>query len=273
MNRATPDSIDPLTLELSENGYAVFRDALSKDTVDHLLALLNPLVARTDLDGVFYDLQGRVSRVNTLFSYAPVQVLTILAHPAVARALDVAGLKEPVPILESVYIKRSVDNNKVLPHQDFVHDRLHKAVVIGFYLGVSEGFAGALEFLPGSHQQKADMAEVRRGIDDGALTLDSPSMQPGDMLLHDPMTVHQSKELREGMADRPILYLEIHDRPLVARHPRATAEVIESRQHLFTLARRASEEGWETIPESEQDRFKAAASQSMTFTGGANYAA
>ncbi|MCR9255007.1 MAG: phytanoyl-CoA dioxygenase family protein [Alphaproteobacteria bacterium] len=259
--------------QLVSKGYAVVERVFDPAMVEILSAAAESLFARTYAEPVLFDPKGRIARINGLLAYAGADLLTIVGGPAMRDLIARAGIQTPVPVLESLVVKRPGDAQDFLWHQDFVHGRVAPALVFGIYLDPSVPFEGAVQFVPGSQAVRHDMGELAADVAAGKVAVESPALNPGDVLIHDVMVAHGSAPVPEGGRDRRVLYFEIHDAAVVRESAMGTEEDIAVKRGLFEMCHRAADENWQTVPDDARDRLRTASFHRFRNPSAANYAA
>jgi len=260
-------------MPIDETGFARLTGFLDAVTLMELRGIADRVLGAEYERPVARDSDGRIVRIDGLLAHADPTLLRLVGGDPCRDLLTALGFADPVPVLESLLVKRPGDGQNYLWHQDFVHGRTGPAFVFGFYLDPAVPFEGAVQFIPAMHQERQDMHAVTEAVRTGALSVESPTVDPGDLLVHDTMTPHSSAPVGTAHGDRRVVYLEIHDRQVLEEVGMGTPEEIDARRDLLAVCREAATEAWTDMPQPASARLRAASAIRFSNSQGANYAA
>jgi hypothetical protein len=159
--------------------------------------------------------QSYTYRINNLERLLPTDGLALLGEPALLEVAERLCGPSMVPNLFDMVIKTGGDQMRVEWHQDAIHPRDNRMIVVGVYLDDSVAGAGALEILPRTHQTRQDIgalttpAALAEAEAQGRGVQALPA-QAGDLLVHDVMIVHSSPPAAPGGLRR-VIYVEFRD--------------------------------------------------------------
>ncbi|WP_417845183.1 phytanoyl-CoA dioxygenase family protein [Thalassospira sp.] len=183
---------------------------------------------------------SKIFRIEQLLQQDPALALFFLGHPAVAGLGKQLCGPEAVPVYLSVQFRNRGETQKIIWHQDMIHDRQGPIYTVGLYLDDAWHDNGALRIIPDSHYERADIAQLSRVAelqiqDNAGISSRSIAVNAGDILAHDVMLVHCSDAMTHTDCRRT-LYVEFRHPQQAHANPTMTAHWIAQQQALLENA-------------------------------------
>lgn len=177
-----------------------------------------------------------VTRINRALQLVGAEVLAMMGHPVIVDIATALCGSDAVPIYESVVVRNRGDETPIIWHQDMIYQRHSRIVTLGVQLD-TVGNDSALLFIPGSQTKKQDICTLAEQCGYEGNGIVQCSIERGDILLHDAMTVHASQPLVDRQRRRT-LYIEFRSAAQAYANTGFSSEWLALRQHLFAEARR-----------------------------------
>jgi hypothetical protein len=187
--------------QLDSDGFLMLRNAISNQLVErlreadekHRSILLEDESHPHASRACILDLGQRrdIIRYNHMELSDPELMIDLLSSPALMACSRLCG-KESVPTTVDMIIK-SKDSNLVRWHQGPTHSLKYPFFKVGIYLDEAPADEDCLRYVPGTHKDLQDIAELEQqyGWDPPGLVL-QPA-HPGDILIQHMMILHSSK--------------------------------------------------------------------------------
>lgn len=229
------------------NGYMVLRNRLPepmlrrlRDAADRWIAagLTTYASGRHPEDfavTIDADETASVLRINGLHGKGGGESLELLGSPHVMGAAESLCGRNAVTVYESLLIKGSGPDSRVLWHQDAVHSRSRRVITLGVYLDDSRIDGGALRVLPGTQRVRQNICALTGGnapCPPGTLDIEANA---GDIVIHDAMVVHSSPAVERGNTRRTV-YFEFRSGEQVADEGPWNAAWVRTRLSLMPAA-------------------------------------
>lgn len=180
--------------------------------------------------------QRYLCRVNDLLRYLHPEFLVLMGCP---QLLDVAYSlcgTDALPTYESLMIRTLGDNTYTAFHQDMIHDRDSCIATFCIYLDGATPNDGSVRVIPGTQLKEHDLKNFHQLCEINNWRFHDLVATPGDLLLHDVMTIHDSPALTKRKQRRTI-YLEFRSYEHLKGNRRFPDEWIKKREELMTIAR------------------------------------
>ena len=197
-----------------------------------------------------------VFRVNELFLEPDSVFLELLGLSGIQEVVESLTGNNFITTYESLLIKSKEYDEPINWHRDMIHDRKYRVITFGVYLDKSVKNSGALKVIPGSQNSADDVCSFEEQVENGIVEPVQLELNPGDILIHDVMTVHSS-DIPQDEKYRRTIYFEF--RPVIQAKPNPgfPGEWIEIRKSLQELACKRSkvinEQSAEVSKESYSD--------------------
>lgn len=166
-----------------------------------------------------------ITAFYNILHYLGPEMLSLLGCPQVMAIASSLSGPSAVNLLDVMMAKIKYSYTHLIWHQDVDRPTVgdYRRIGIGVYLDDSDPHDGGVLFIPGSHTQPQNCDVFNTEPPEYYA---APVIKAGDILIHDPMTVHASTIMKKGDLRRTI-YLEF----------RPVEQVLEEENHL-DLARR-----------------------------------
>ncbi len=123
-------------------------------------------------------------------------------------------------------------------HQDMTHDRTSRIINISVFLSEASSTDDGLQVVPQTHLEHQDMSQAQIDAEEQAICLGAV---PGDVTIHDVMTVHGSKALTQRER-RMVLTSEFRGQEHIRANDRFPQEWVSAREELQALERNLFEQ-------------------------------
>lgn len=242
----TPSEIERFDRE----GFVVLRQAVAPALVARLCEAVDAAVARyRPADAIHFCWNGAtLAGINEPHRYLRPASLAVAGAPAlqaIGRALCGDAY---VTVSEWLVAKYRDDKARIGWHQDMIHDRSARMATIGIYLTPSRADDGGVRYLPGSQHAPQDMAQLAQSMP----ATESADLSPGDVVVHDVMTVHGSAPLTRQQR-RLTLYCEFRPAAHVRANPRFSDEWLAQRRQIEAAAAAAYRRFSAGAPDADVD--------------------
>ncbi|WP_158091184.1 phytanoyl-CoA dioxygenase family protein [Thalassospira mesophila] len=183
---------------------------------------------------------AKVFRIEQLLKQDAALALFFLGHPAITGLGKQLCGPDAVPVYLSVQFRNRGEAQKIIWHQDMIHDRQGPIYTVGLYLDDASSNNGALRIIPGSHHNRADIATLIQQRspkikDQLSISSHSIPVKAGDIIAHDVMLVHCSDALTKTDCRRT-LYVEFRHPQQAGANPTMTPSWIAQQQALLATA-------------------------------------
>lgn len=186
-----------LKQELYENGFSIFKNALSQELVSRLITATYKTMQEpknaTDLLSI--NKTGHVHKILYMFDKGEI-FLETLVHPSILKILETVHPKFSVlvPTWEDMLIKVPYEGVPVTVHQDLALQSVnHDVFSLGIYLHDSS--SNPVHYLPKSHHMgpltKDEIYDVYEKNKENFVPMHA---EAGDIVIHNVKTVHYSEE-------------------------------------------------------------------------------
>lgn len=251
-----------------EQGFLKISNGISVDRMQQVAACVDAVLSKAievhqrgkTLAGIAMIENGSgvyATRINNALRMVGVDVMAIVGHPLVVATAKALCGEDVIPIYESVVVRNRGDDTAIAWHQDMLHQRESRIVTLGVHVDATGGDS-ALLFLPGSHTKAQDVCALAQQYGYEGEGVVQCMVAPGDVLLHDVMTVHASQPLRL-YPQRRTLYIEFRSAAYALGNPGFSPDWVALRRRLFAVAqqvyRRAhagAEHGTKYTPDEEE---------------------
>ncbi len=195
-----------------------------------------------------------VFRVNELFLEPGPVFLELLGLPEIQEIVESLTGSDFITTYESLLIKNREYAEPIKWHRDMLHDRKHRIITFGVYLDKSTKNNGALKVIPGSQDSTEDVCLFEEKVKNGTVEPVELEVNPGDVLIHDVMTVHSS-DIPLDEKYRRTIYFEFRPVIQAKTNPGFPGEWMEIRKGLQELASRRSKEINEQSAEVSKESY------------------
>ncbi len=240
MKYLTQSQID----EFDEKGYLFLRQWIPTDFVDRVrkaaesaldLTIKNAKDGKINTDScvVWKDNDPYVGALTHPHRYMYPASLELLGSPWVLGIAESLCGKGSMTTYKALVIKNRGDGAEFKWHQDMVHDRTSRIVNISVFLSEASSTDDGLQVVPGTHLKSQDMSVAKTEAEEQAICLGAI---PGDVTIHDVMTVHGSKALTHR-EQRLVFTSEFRTREHILSNSRFSTEWVSAREELLDMER------------------------------------
>lgn len=214
-------------------GFIVLRQAIASALSERLCAAVDAAVmCYQPADAVDFCWSGdTLASINQPHRYLRTASLALAGAPALRAIGSALCGDDAVIVAEWLVAKHRNDNQQINWHQDMIHDRSARIATVGVYLTPSRAEDGGVHYLAGSQHAPQDLARLAQAM---PATV-SADLAPGDVVVHDAMTVHGSAPLTQ-QERRLTLYFEFRPAAHVRANPRFSAEWLAQRRRIEAAA-------------------------------------
>ena len=159
--------------------------------------------------------------------------LGLLGSPWVLGIAESLCGKGCMTTYKALVVKNRGNGSEFTWHQDMVHDRTSRIVNISVFLSEASSTDDGLQVVPGTQLKRQDMSKAKIEAEKRAICLGAV---PGDVTIHDVMTVHGSKALTQRER-RLVFTSEFRTREHIQNNSNFPAEWVSAREELQDLER------------------------------------
>lgn len=240
MKHLSKEQID----EFDQQGFLLLRQWIPTDFVARIrksadsaldLAVQNALAGKnnTDICVSWKDGDPFVSAVIHPHRYMYPASLELLGSPWVLGIAESLCGEGCMTTYKSLVVKNRGSGEDFAWHQDMVHDRTSRIINISVFLSEASSTDDGLQVVPRTHLEPQDMSKAKPDAKERAVCLGAV---PGDVTIHDVMTVHGSKALTKRER-RMVMTAEFRGREHLSANDRFPQDWIAARQELQVLER------------------------------------
>ncbi|HCY84779.1 MAG TPA: hypothetical protein DHV36_06555, partial [Desulfobacteraceae bacterium] len=220
------------------------------------LAIKNAAAGKsnTDICVSFKNNEPFISAVIHPHRYMYPMSLALLGSPwvlGIAESLCGAG---SMTTYKSLVVKNRGSGEDFTWHQDMVHDRTSRIINISVFLSEASSTDDGLQVVPQTHFERQDMPRAKIDAEERSICLGAV---PGDVTVHDVMTVHGSRALTQRER-RMVFTAEFRGLDHLKANEKISRDWIKARKALQTLERHLYEQvstdpgaGSDGVPEND----------------------
>lgn len=241
MKHLTQSQID----EFDEQGYLFLRQWIPMDFVDQVRKAADAAIdlavknagngdIPTDTHVAWKDDVPYVGAIIHPHRYMYPASLALLGSPWVLGIAESLCGEGAMTTYKALVVKNRGDGAEFTWHQDMVHDRASRIVNISVFLSEASSTDDGLQVVPGTHLKNQDMSVAQVEAEEKAVCLGAV---PGDVTIHDVMTIHGSKALTKRER-RTVFTSEFRSRDHILNNDRFSSEWIAARESLQDMEKR-----------------------------------
>lgn len=229
-------------------------DSASASLIESLSARPGDVVPNVAMSWV--NGQRFITRVNDVYVYQIPEFLLLLGCSQLLGVANALCGNDAVPVYESLMIRTVGDETFTAVHQGMVYDRFSRIATFCLYLDSAGPGDGSVRVVPGSQRQKHDLNRFDELYRNNRWAWHDLKAEPGDLLIHDVMAIHDSPPLKERKRRRTI-YMEFRSANCLKNGLNCPDEWLANRKTLVAMAKRkyAAFSNGEDYSLSEQERL------------------